>query len=121
MAENVRFSMQFREFVWPKNPSELRVEPRRHWVEFLIPSGKTIHQDFGDIGRKITGEGAFVGEDALAQYAALEEVFRAGGGGTLRLPDSTEEIYAVFYSLEMWRNSTKDAVFYRFEFRENGV
>lgn len=119
MAETGNF-LRFKEFVWRKNPAILRVEPRRHWVEFLIPGGKTIHQDFGDAGRRVFGEGAFTGADALAQAAQLEEVFHSGGSGNLRLPGSDQELNVVFYALETWRNSTKDAVFYRFEFRENG-
>jgi len=120
MAEVSEDLLRFKEYVWQNNPAVLHVEPRRHWVEFMIPGGKTIHQDFGNAGRRIFGEGAFTGADALEQASRLEGVFQSGGGGMLRIPGSEEEIYAIFFSMEMWRNSTKDAVFYRFEFRENG-
>ena len=117
MATEENSSMQYKNFTWPKLPSGLKVEPRRHLVEFLIPGGLTVVQDFGDAGRRITGEGSFLGADAISQYLALESAFRSAGSGSLVLP-GFPTMNAVFFALEMTQNSTPEAVFYRFEFRE---
>ena len=66
-------TMRFGPFVWPVNPTEIRVEGGRSTREALFPSPSL--QEEGEKLSRVTGRGVFTGPDAAAQFSALHALF----------------------------------------------
>lgn len=110
--------MRFKDFTWPHNPEVYTVEYRRRIAVHQAPFGGCVMQELGSSYRVLKGEGAFVGEDAYAQFRELAEVFREEGPGLLVHPVwQTERAY--FTALEAVEEPRPDFVRYRFEFWED--
>ena len=78
--------MQFRSFVWPKNPEKLSVALARDLKEFSVPFHAAVVQDFGEKKRIVSGEGEFTGERCFQVYRQLQALFVDGQDGLLILP-----------------------------------
>ena len=73
--------MQFRNFIWPNEPSSLRVTSRRRTALLEEPGGGWTLQDLGTAARTVTGEGVFFGETAYESLRTLEALLAQGGAG----------------------------------------
>lgn len=78
-------TMRFGPFVWPVNPTEIRVEGGRSTREALFPSPSL--QEEGEKLRRVTGRGVFTGPDAAAQFSALHALLETGGAEILTVPE----------------------------------
>ena len=75
-------TMRFGPFVWPVNPTEIRVEGGRSTREALFPSPSL--QEEGEKLSRVTGRGVFTGPDAAAQFSALHALLETGGAEKAR-------------------------------------
>ena len=66
--------MQFRNFIWPNEPSSLRVTSRRRTALLEEPGGGWTLQDLGTAARTVAGEGVFFGDSAKAKQS-LNQAF----------------------------------------------
>ena len=115
---NTDGKMSFRDFVFPINPSFIRIFHSRKIAHQKIPFGNNVVSDMGENGRTISGEGEFCGESCIDDFERLKKVFESGGGGMLYIP-SQKPIYAVFTSLEMLAQDINGVIKYSFEFIES--
>ena len=67
-------TMRFGPFVWPVNPTEIRVEGGRSTREALFPSPSL--QEEGEKLRRVTGRGVFTGAEILTvpEYGPLRAI-----------------------------------------------
>ena len=110
-------TMRFKDFTWRDNPTALRVSCERGLAEAAAPFGESLARDLGPRQRKVTGEGAFAGEDAMEQWGRLSALFAAGGPGLLQLP-GVEPLWALLDRLELIGAQGRDLVRYAFSFTE---
>lgn len=115
---NCNGKMSFGDFLFPVNPSVIRISHRRHVNSRRIPLGEDIVSETGSGKRIITGEGELFGRNAKEEFAALREVFERGGVGMLYLP-SQEPISAYFEELELVGEDVEGVIHYRFRFAES--
>lgn len=115
---NTDGKMSFRDFVFPINPSFIRIFHSRKISRQKIPFGNNAVTDMGKNGRTISGEGEFCGENCIEDFERLKKVFETGGGGMLYIP-SQKPIYAVFSSLELLAQDINGVIKYSFEFTES--
>lgn len=109
--------MQFRNFIWPNEPSSLRVTSRRRTALLEEPGGGWTLQDLGTSARTVTGEGVFFGETAYESLRTLEALLGQGGAGALTLPH-VGTLQAVLTELEGEQEPRENFVRYRFTFVE---
>ena len=108
--------MQFRNFIWPNEPSSLRVTSRRRTALLEEPGGGWTLQDLGTAARTVT-EGVFFGETAYESLRTLEALLAQGGAGALTLPH-VGTLQAVLTELEGGQEPRENFVRYRFTFVE---
>ena len=108
--------MRFRDFVFPADPGKLETVYRRRVTETALP-GASSAADGGSLCREITGSGEFVGEDAAAQFEALQHAMEAGGPGLLCLPGQ-RPFLALAEMLELTGKHHPNALGYTFRFVE---
>lgn len=109
--------MQFRDFVWPKNPETLKVVTARELKTLNVPFELPLLQDFGRKKRVITGQGEFVGTQYMEWYGKLETLFAAGESGVLILPQG-EPVVAKPVQLTYEAARREELVRYQFTFWE---
>ena len=109
--------MQFRNFIWPNEPSSLRVTSRRRTALLEEPGGGWTLQDLGTAARTVTGEGVFFGDSAKANLYSLLSLFRKGGIGMVRHPQwGNINVYP--QELDYWLEPEENCIHYRFSFLE---
>ena len=110
--------MSFRDFVFPVNPSLIRIVHDRNISRHQVPFGSSMVSDMGTVGRTIYGEGEFFGENCEKDFAQLLQLYRDGYSGILYIP-SQKPLCAYLKQLE-WKGSDIEGVIqYRFCFVEN--
>lgn len=110
MRQNV---ITFRDFTFPFNPSELRLQSERAVQKIYLPlCGETV-RDLGAGAQKITGSGSFSGDDAAENYINLQNEYLRGGEGMLLLPGFCP-MNAVFSSLKA--SAASGEIGYEFSF-----
>lgn len=115
---NTNGRMSYRNFIFPVNPSVIRITHARTVSQHKIPYSKSAVSDLGEQARIISGEGEFFGINCLSDFERLKEVFSSGGGGILYLP-SQKPIYAFFESLELIGEDVGNFIKYSFRFVES--
>lgn len=110
--------MSYRDYVWPQNPENIRLDRVRSTAEFRIPGGSGVVQENGFAPRKAAGGGRFCGAGCAEEFTRLSAVFAAGGSGMLRLPGE-KPFQAVFSSLVMKGIPRPGCVEYEFVFLED--
>ena len=110
--------MSFKDYVFPINPSVIRITHKRQVAINKIPGGLSKVEDLGIKGRIISGEGEFFGSECEKHFEELKELFDRGGGGMLYIP-SQKPIYAVFENLELIGKDIEGLIKYGFEFAES--
>jgi len=110
---------QFKGFLFPHNPSAIRLtKPSRHGV-FFCPGHGEVVQSLGGGAAEITCEGSFVcasADDAAALVADFEEK-TSGGAGILILP-GREPLFAVLTSHSFEQTGDGRAIPYTMRFLE---
>lgn len=115
---NTDGKMSYKDFIFPVNPSIIKISHTRKTNQQKIPYGNNIVSDMGKNCRVISGEGEFYGGDCIGTFLRLKEVFESGGGGMLYIP-AEKPVYAVFNSLNVIAEDIQDVVKYSFEFTES--
>lgn len=110
--------MQFKDFIWTKNPEKLSVSVTRDIKELEIPFYGAVMQDYGAKKRIISGEGEFSGARCMHTYKALSALFEHGGSGMLKLPD-LPDLVAKPVSLSYEATTRPDVLRYKFLFWED--
>ena len=109
--------MQFKDFVFPHEPSKLEVGAVNRLGVGHCPGYGPVIQELGVQQRVITGEGAFFGPEAGDQYRRLEELFFQQTPGRLVLPGHTA-VTAHFSKLGWLGEGDGQVIRYSFEFLE---
>ena len=110
-------SMQYRDFVWPNNPSRFEVEYRRTLHSYKLPFSGYVVQDLGLQNKIIRGSGEFVGPDAYENFRKLAALFEENKGGKLIHP-VWPAMLAYFAKLDLVQEPKEDHISYSFEFWE---
>ena len=114
---NCKGKMSFGDMIFPVNPYVLRITNQRTVAEQKIPEGRSLVSGRGTLGRRISGEGEFFGENRERDYLRLRGLFEKGGRGILYVPGQ-EPVYAVFAKLELLGDDTEGVIRYAFSFVE---
>lgn len=110
-------TMQFGSFVFPVNPTELKLERACLLRETVGVDGEERVEAVGKRKARVTGKGHFTGENAMAVYRELEALF--GETDTLYLPGH-RPFEAVLSELALIGVPEKNTVPYTFAFVEHG-
>lgn len=108
--------MKFRNFVWVNNPSELVIRKAKNLRETAVPFGTSKTMSMGELRRRVSGKGYFVGENAREIFVELESEFKKGTG-MLQLPNE-EPFLAEFEKLTEVNSQGENLIEYSFEFTE---
>jgi prophage DNA circulation protein len=112
--------MQFKNFVFPNNPTKYCASFRRNTVVHDRLDGLWTVQEMGRTAREFSGEGVFFGKDAYKSFKALAQLFYAGGAGALVHPQwATTQAHLVELTLD--QEPREDYVHYRFKFLESAA
>ncbi len=110
--------MSYKDYVFPVNPSVIKISHGRKIAKTNIPDGYDTVSDMGSSYRIISGEGEFFGEKCVDDFLALKAVMDKGGGGMLYLP-SQKPVYAMFEELELIAEDCEGVIRYKFKFIES--
>ena len=108
--------MSYKDFIFPVNPSFIRISSRNNIAAVNVPYGTELVTKVGRQLRIISGEGEFFGDDCTEVFETLRATMQ-GGGGMLYIP-SQKPIYAYFESLEMKAGDIDGVAGYSFRFAE---
>ncbi len=108
--------MSFKNFIFPVNPTVIRIAQKNNVTSVKVPFGKDIVSNLGSQLRIITGEGEFFGIDCTDQFEQLKKT-ASDGGGMLYLP-SQKPVFAILESLEMKCSDIDNVIAYSFRFAE---
>lgn len=109
--------MQYRNFVWPNNPSRFEVEYRRTLHSYKLPFSGYVVQNLGLQNKIIRGEGEFVGATAYDNFRKLATLFEENKGGRLIHP-VWPTMHAYFAKLNLRQEPKENYISYSFEFWE---
>ncbi len=115
---NKKGRMSYKGFIFPVNPSVIKIRHSSRLVEDTIPFDADLVRDFGRRACEISGEGELIGSDCAEQFKRLREVFLEGGSGLLLLP-VLEPFYAFFENLELIEEPSDELIRYGFVFFED--
>ena len=109
--------MQYKTFVWPKNPEQYKVQYIREAVYEKTDDGDTVFTGMGPMKRTFSGSGVFYGSTAYEDFKALAAVFADQRPGGLDHPIwGLHQAY--FTELELTQEPKVNYVAYKFQFRE---
>jgi hypothetical protein len=109
--------MQFGDFIWPSNPSEIEIRCAGNDETFPVSFEPDMPQDFGQNPLRIRGKGVFFGETAGTDFASLRRLFDRKKKGLLMVP-GLEPIVAVPRVLTVTDAGKPGQTAYSFEFTE---
>lgn len=110
--------MSYKDYVFPVNPSVIKISHRRKVSKASVPNGYDTVSDMGGSCRIITGEGEFFGNCCVDDFLALKAVMDKGGGGMLYIP-SQSPIYAMLEELNLIAEDCEGVIRYNFKFVES--
>ena len=108
-------TMQFGGFIFPVNPTELKLLQSCLLEETVTADGEETVEAVGRHKKKLTGKGYFVGENAFETYKKLESLF--GETKILYLPGH-RPFEAILSELTLNGVPAKNTVSYTFAFTE---
>lgn len=107
--------MRFKDFVWSNNPAKVNISAGRNVKSIKIPQSTNIFQDMGREKCTIFGQGQFLGEAALSNFAKLSALLHEGEAGSLSVP-GVGVFSAHFSKLSLLEQIGGEFVSYEFEF-----
>ena len=110
-------AMRYKDFVFPHNPQRIQVTYRAATASLHCPQLGAVVQHLGPRCRVVTGQGAFFGPEAAAQFAALEQLAAEGDAGYLFIPTLTP-FKAYLTKLAFLGEGDGNILHYSFEFVE---
>lgn len=111
--------ISYKDFSFLVNPSSLRLHHTKSISTKPLPFGGSRAKQISTNSTIVSGEGAFVGDNARKCIRHLCRLFNEGDSGYLFLPDSTP-IKAIFSKLDVKYSGCDDRVEYTFEFVQEG-
>ena len=115
---------QFKDYSFPINPNRFTISRGRVLKTFQPPVARAgvvrraVIQPIGLEPIVVTGTGELAGEDPMAEYAKLYQLFLQEGSGLLTLPELTP-FYCYFQSLRMTGQAGPNVLSYEFSFLED--
>ena len=115
---------QFKDYIFPINPNRFRISRGRVLKTFQPPMAgagvvrRAVIQPIGLEPVVITGTGELAGEDPMAEYVSLYQLFLQEGSGLLTLPGLTP-FYCYFQSLQLTGEAGPNVLGYEFSFLED--
>lgn len=115
---------RYKEYEFHINPNKFQIQRKRILKTFqppvqtnaLIPKAQI--QDLGFEPITVTGEGEIIGDQLMAQYTALYEVFLQSGSGLLHIP-GLSPFHCFFEKLSMVGQAGPKVLTYQFLFLED--
>ncbi len=110
-------ALKFSSFTWPNNPETFRMTFLRDYAVTADSDGSWTATQGSRLGREITCEGFFYGEDAHANFSTLASMFLQATIGNLVHP--LWDIVRVFMGeLEVLEEPKENLIHYRILFIE---
>jgi len=100
------------------NPKSIQIEENKSYSEYFFANAPGAVQESGKRARVVSGEGEFFGENCLAQYHAVLELFTSREGGLLSV-SGYAPFYARFVSFTLTQPPLENFLSYRFVFVED--
>lgn len=110
-------TMKFKDYEWPYNPTELKIELQKNLNQLSLPFVGTIIQNLNCDRKIISGSGEFFGDDCFKKYNELFLVYKENESGYLSIPD-VGTFLVEFKKLNMKCSPGPKSVAYYFEFWE---
>lgn len=110
-------TMKFKDYEWPYNPRELKIEQQKNLNQINLPFVGTIIQNLNCDKKIISGSGEFFGDDCFEKYNKLCEVYKEDEKGYLSIP-GVGTFLVEFKKLNMNCKPGPKSVYYYFEFWE---
>ncbi len=114
----MKAKMKFKNYEWPYDPKQLKIEQKKDISELKIPFVGTVLQNLKCSKRVISGNGEFFGPDCFEQYSRLCELYKENDSGYLSITD-VGTFLAVFKKLNMSCEPGPKSISYYFEFWED--
>ena len=109
--------LSYKTFIWPNNPHTYTEDASREGKYSKDDADNDVFEGMGYLKRAITCTGAFFGDDAVATYQALEELFDETTPGNLEHPLWGIR-YCYFTGLEMTQEPRENYVAYKATFQQ---
>lgn len=109
-------ALKYKSFVWPNDPHTYREELYREPL-YTTQNGETSYSGMSATHRRITGSGAFFGENAYEHFKDLLETAEESTAGELIHPVWGSR-HCYLTKLEMTQEPREDFVSYSFEFTQ---
>ena len=110
--------MQFKDFVFPANPSKIEISSSSSCAADDIYDGSNVVSNISTKPVIVTGSGEFFGERAAEYCAVLSNMLRDRTWGWLFTPGAAA-LKAYFTDFSYERDCTKNSFAYTFKFVEN--
>lgn len=107
--------LRYKGYGFPYNPNRLEIKHTRNFVKYPILQSHVHIEEAKDDSMIVSGKGSFFGENSMAEFEQLKNLFDQGGVGQLVLPVGNI-VDAYFASLIQIFESGTDALDYEFSF-----
>ena len=120
MSSSSSLLMQYKNYVWPRNPERINVTLENNIKDIELPKNASVLQFYGRKKRIVNGTGNFVGEDCFNNFKTLFDLFKKSVNKSeyLCIPN-IEPFLAVFKDLKLIGEPSPDLVTYNFTFWED--
>ena len=112
--------MQYKDYIWPRNPKEINITVENNVKDIEIPKNGSVLQTYGRKKRIVNGVGEFVGENCFNDFKTLFSLFKKSVSKSeyLCVPN-VDPFLAVFKNLKLLGDPSPELVTYTFTFWEN--
>lgn len=117
---NQSLLMQYKDYVWPRNPKDINITVENNVKDIEIPKSGSVFQRYERKKRIVNGTGNFVGSECFNEFRSLFNLFKnsTGESGYLAIPN-LDPFLAIFKSLKLTGEQSPELVTYTFTFWEN--
>lgn len=118
-SDRLLSAMQFRDYVWPNNPTTFETSFIKKTVQNHYPFTNFVEIEELGIIREMKGEGEFVGEGAYEEFSKMAvKCFYGTEAGLLKHPTLAPTMVKMT-ELKLMQEPTPNYVKYSFTFQEN--
>lgn len=111
--------MKYKGFVFDINPKGFKLSAQKNIAKTNLPSSGFVNQELNNKGLVVTGNGSFIGKDAMEKAHLLLRLFNKKGSDFLFLPTG-DVVKAYFSDMSITYSASLEKVDYTFEFVEDG-